>query len=165
MSTGENLKELRKLFGITQTELANWLGVSQSMIVQYEKNIRNPKQETIRKILQVYTDKVFPELKEKIKLIEQNTCNTEIEQLQENKKALAQYRKKLEKAKTIVMLLRNNSITSFDRIINDITLSDLEALDHFRPLNAANKEKAIDYMDYLYDRQDPEDPAEPGAEE
>lgn len=154
MSTGENLKELRKLFGITQAELANWLGVSQAMIAQYEKNIRNPKQETIGKILQVYTDKVFPELKEKIKLIEQNTCSTEIEQLEENKAVLLQYRNKLKKAETIVMLLRNNSIASIDRIINDISLSDLEALDHFRPLTDENKDKAIDYMDLLRISQD-----------
>ena len=50
MTTGQRIKEARKRAGITQTELGALLGVSGSMIAQYETDKRNPKQETIQRI-------------------------------------------------------------------------------------------------------------------
>ena len=50
MTTGQRIKEARKKAGITQTELGAMLGVSGSMIAQYETDKRNPKQETIQRI-------------------------------------------------------------------------------------------------------------------
>ena len=50
MTIGEKIKAIRKEKGLTQKELAEKLGVSASMIGQYETNVRNPKFETIQKI-------------------------------------------------------------------------------------------------------------------
>ncbi|MBS5129751.1 MAG: helix-turn-helix transcriptional regulator [Lachnospiraceae bacterium] len=50
MNTGEIIKKARKKAGFTQKELGEKLGVSASMIAQYENNTRNPKIETLKKI-------------------------------------------------------------------------------------------------------------------
>ena len=50
MTTGEMIKAARKRKGITQAELAAKLGVPFQSISQWERNIRNPKQETLEKI-------------------------------------------------------------------------------------------------------------------
>ena len=39
---GNKIKDLREKFGMTQTELADKLGVSKSVVSAYEKGIRNP---------------------------------------------------------------------------------------------------------------------------
>ena len=41
-SMGTKIKELREKAGMTQTELADKLGLSKSVISAYEKGIRNP---------------------------------------------------------------------------------------------------------------------------
>lgn len=50
MTMGERIKRIRKQKGLTQHELGELLGVTQSMIAAYENNARNPKFETIKKI-------------------------------------------------------------------------------------------------------------------
>lgn len=50
MTTGERIREARKCAGLTQEELASKLGISYQSIGQWERNIRNPKPETIQKI-------------------------------------------------------------------------------------------------------------------
>lgn len=42
LTMGTKIKDLREKSGMTQTELANKLGVSKSVISAYEKGIRNP---------------------------------------------------------------------------------------------------------------------------
>ena len=42
LSMGTKIKDLREKAGMTQTELANKLGLSKSVISAYEKGIRNP---------------------------------------------------------------------------------------------------------------------------
>lgn len=49
MTIGERLRTLRKEKGLTQKELAERLGVSASMVGQYETNVRSPKMETLKK--------------------------------------------------------------------------------------------------------------------
>lgn len=49
MDFGQRLRQLRKEKGLTQKELANLLGVSASMVGQYETNLRKPKIETLRR--------------------------------------------------------------------------------------------------------------------
>lgn len=49
---GMKIKELRETSGMTQTELAEKIGVSKSVISAYEKGIRNPS----NKILQLIAD-------------------------------------------------------------------------------------------------------------
>ena len=46
MTTGEKIKEARKKAGMTQAELGALLGVSGSMIGQWENDFRHPKLET-----------------------------------------------------------------------------------------------------------------------
>ena len=53
MTIGERLRTLRKEAGLTQKELGEKLGVSASMIGQYETNLRKPKIETLEKIAAV----------------------------------------------------------------------------------------------------------------
>ena len=50
MTTGERIKAARKRAGLTQKELGQKLGISASMIGQYETNIRTPKHGTILKL-------------------------------------------------------------------------------------------------------------------
>lgn len=49
MTIGNKIQSLRKEKGLTQKELAQRLGVSASMVGQYETNIRKPKLETLEK--------------------------------------------------------------------------------------------------------------------
>lgn len=50
MSVGVNIKRVRRELGITQTELGEKLGISQSAIGQLESPNSNPKAETLQKI-------------------------------------------------------------------------------------------------------------------
>lgn len=50
MTIGKKIQAFRKEKGLTQKELAQKLGVSASMIGQYETDIRRPKLETLEKI-------------------------------------------------------------------------------------------------------------------
>ena len=52
MTIGEKIRAIRKSKGITQKDLAIAMGVSASMIGQYEVGIRSPKIETLKKIAQ-----------------------------------------------------------------------------------------------------------------
>ena len=50
MTIGERIQLVRKAAGLSQKELGKRLGVSGSMIGQYENNLRRPKRETLEKI-------------------------------------------------------------------------------------------------------------------
>lgn len=50
MTIGQNIKQARNYMGLTQRELAEKLGVTQSMITAYETGARNPKNSTLSKI-------------------------------------------------------------------------------------------------------------------
>lgn len=50
MTTGQLIKDARKNAGLTQAELAKKLGVPYQSISQWERDIRNPKSETLKKI-------------------------------------------------------------------------------------------------------------------
>ena len=53
MTLGESIKETRKKHGLSQKELGRLIGVSGSMIGQYETEQRRPKIETIMRIASV----------------------------------------------------------------------------------------------------------------
>lgn len=53
MSIGQHIKEARLKAGITQAELANKLGIAYQSIGQWERGLRTPKIETLRKIAEV----------------------------------------------------------------------------------------------------------------
>lgn len=50
MTIGESIRKIRKSNKITQAQLADRLGVSASMIGQYETGVRNPKLSTLASI-------------------------------------------------------------------------------------------------------------------
>ena len=50
MTIGENIQKRRKAFGLTQKELAEKVGVAPITIQQYERNVRIPKIEILKKI-------------------------------------------------------------------------------------------------------------------
>lgn len=50
MTIGEGIKKARKKASLSQSQLAKRLGVTQSMIAQYECGNRHPKYETLKKI-------------------------------------------------------------------------------------------------------------------
>lgn len=53
MNIGLQIKNMRKKRGLTQNELAEKLGVTASVISQYETGVRNPKNATIERIAAV----------------------------------------------------------------------------------------------------------------
>lgn len=59
MRVGKKIQTIRKEQGLTQKELGGLLGVSGSMIGQYENDLRNPKFETLLRIAEVLS--VSPE--------------------------------------------------------------------------------------------------------
>lgn len=50
MSIGQRIRDARKKAGMTQAELAEKLGISYVGVSQWERDIRNPKQETIQRL-------------------------------------------------------------------------------------------------------------------
>lgn len=50
MQTGDLIKKVRLQAGLTQAELAERLGVTPQAISQYERGVKKPKYETIRRI-------------------------------------------------------------------------------------------------------------------
>ena len=50
MTIGDRIRSARKEKGLTQSELAEKLGISYMVISQYERGIRNPKLDTVRRI-------------------------------------------------------------------------------------------------------------------
>lgn len=50
VTVGERIKEARKLARLTQQELADKVGISYQQLSQYERGVRNPKNETIKRI-------------------------------------------------------------------------------------------------------------------
>ena len=51
MTVGERIKQARKKSNMTQKELADKIGTTHQNISQYERDLRNPKIETIQKNL------------------------------------------------------------------------------------------------------------------
>ena len=54
LSMGTKIKDLREKAGMTQTELADKLGLSKSVISAYEKGIRNPSFKVLPLLAQTF---------------------------------------------------------------------------------------------------------------
>ncbi len=64
MTFGENVKAMRERQGLSQSELANKMNITQQAIAKYEKAIDTPKLATVRKIaaaLGVYVSELEPD--------------------------------------------------------------------------------------------------------
>ncbi|WP_252224646.1 MULTISPECIES: helix-turn-helix transcriptional regulator [unclassified Clostridium] len=86
MNIGEKIKELRKLKGLTQEELANKCGLSKNGLWNYENNKRNPNTEILERIAKVLGVPLY-------KLIVNEKVN-EIKKLEEVCKPVVDYLKK-----------------------------------------------------------------------
>ena len=50
MTIGENIKRIRERNNLTQKQLAYLSHISEGMIIQYETNVRTPKQDKVNQI-------------------------------------------------------------------------------------------------------------------
>lgn len=58
-SQGEEIRAARKRKGLTQKQLAEKMGVTETYISQYERDLRRPKPETVRRIAAALEIDVF----------------------------------------------------------------------------------------------------------
>lgn len=75
---GENIREIRKLKGMTQKELGNKLGISQSAINQFENNKTDPKLQTIEKLAIALEVSMYDILKKGAEYYQQTGVNLDI---------------------------------------------------------------------------------------
>lgn len=54
MTTGQRIKAARKKAGLTQAELAQRLDIPFQSISQWERDVRNPKKETLEKLANIF---------------------------------------------------------------------------------------------------------------
>jgi len=54
MTTGQRIKDARKKAGMTQAELADKLNIPFQSVSQWERDIRNPKKETLEKLADIF---------------------------------------------------------------------------------------------------------------
>ena len=50
LASGEEIRAARKRKGLTQKQLAEKMGVTETYISQYERGLRQPKPETVKRI-------------------------------------------------------------------------------------------------------------------
>lgn len=82
MKSGERIKKVRLEKGITQTELAQKLGIPYQSIGQWERGIRNPKRETLQKIADALDVELWELLGDRcdpIRAVDPSETNTERE--------------------------------------------------------------------------------------
>ncbi|MBE6922968.1 MAG: helix-turn-helix domain-containing protein [Ruminococcaceae bacterium] len=126
MTTGERIQKARKKSKMTQKELGEKLGVSASMIGQYENDLRKPKFETIQRIaeaLGVHPSQLDETLDIHLKLDENlNICE-----------------------ETRVRVLTENG----EYIYASMTTREGKLLSGFQALNDSGKDEAIRYTEML----------------
>lgn len=59
MAIGDNIRSVREIKGLTQKNLADLLGISQGLVGHYERGVRKPKLETLRRIADAMDVDVF----------------------------------------------------------------------------------------------------------
>ncbi|MCI8801616.1 MAG: helix-turn-helix transcriptional regulator [Lachnospiraceae bacterium] len=126
MTVAENIKRIRKEKHLTQKQLGEKCGMSESTLRQYEIGYRNPKIETIRKIANALEVELW-------EIVELNEMDLET-RIQEIPKMTSQ--------------LTPESIEDFDRLfiegINENTL-----LKNYRQLNNDGQQKVSVYVEDL----------------
>lgn len=127
MNVAELLKHYRKQAGLTQKQLAERLNITQQNLSVYESGKRKPKIDTLKRF-SAALDIPYTEL---LKAWQPDLNIDPVDA------AFIDYFTKIDNS-------------------NGLNASDRRALEHFRPLSDTNKDKAIDFMDYLKSKQDPE---------
>lgn len=139
VTIGEKIRSLRKEKGLTQKELGEKLGVSASMIGQYETSVRKPKYETVEKIAAVLgvhiTDivdmsDISPSLNASIPLMENlnaifkrrlpgetiTLSDEERTQMKELAKLISNVSDEVSNSSFLMNILRNEYISLFDKL-------------------------------------------------
>lgn len=103
MTTGKRIQQARKAAGLSQKQLGEKLGLSASMIGQWENDLRNPKKETLTKIADALdvsvSDICSDELKRIFKMSDESR-----KLFEETHDTLSQYTLALEQAHAIEVL-------------------------------------------------------------
>ncbi len=161
MTIGERIKALRKEKGITQKELADRLGVSASMVGQYETGVRKPKYETIQKIansLGITTAEfadmspISPSLSSMLVLLEEvdNSIRTKQKGPNESIPLSDNERQKLKKAAELYKLIPGElSQSEYFNYLMTIALNGF-----FDKLNFQGKRKALEMLQELTEDSD-----------
>lgn len=127
MNIGENIKKARISKGLTQKQLGEILGISQSAITQFENNRSNPKYDTLQKIATAL-----------------NVNVEELMGLQLVGPGLKVFQNSIKKQNDLVK-----------RIINipsiELESGDEVILSYFHDLNDTGKDKLVDYAADLVD--------------
>ena len=139
MTTGEKIKEARKKAGMTQAELGALLGVSGSMIGQWENDFRHPKLETRAKIADALGIKDF--------------------ELASIHKPNKNHRRELEK-----MMGKEEGYLDKMSARRDWPINQQRLVNAFDLLNDAGQQKAVERVEELteihkYQRQPPQEPS------
>lgn len=147
MTIGEKIKTLRKERGWTQKALALISGIAEITIRNYEAGKYKPKLDKLEMLSKAFSITVTELL-----------INVEGYDFQDYDIRLTfdMFAKSehSEAASKMLQQLRENEKQGYTYVY--VSFKDKAALDHFRPLSQENKEKALDYMDYLKERQDKE---------
>lgn len=177
MDTGKQLKELRRLLDVSQAEMADWLGLSRSTLASYEIGRRNPKPETLSRFVQTLLENGLTRRYDEIENYKEalDTDNTiSAEQLRNGYKLYDQWKSELNQAREIarklvgddefkrlqllatINLINTDQESELQHYKDTLDYNEVRLLELYRSLNEHNKEKAYDYIYYLYDRQDKE---------
>ena len=151
MTIGQRIKAARKQVGMTQAELALKLGIPYQSIGQWERDIRNPKLETLQRIADAMeisvSELVGKDSEQRAKELLANAYNQVINAKSENDpikkrelqmEAYATYVNAQEMAKI------SNSINEEERKRRMAKL-----IESFEKLNNVGQEKAIGYIEGL----------------
>lgn len=105
MTVGENIKKIRKEKGMTQKELADKCNIIYQTIGKYERNLLNPKYETLEKIANALDISYFEllDISETTKEsnIQKITLNVEIKNIDEETKKAEKLIELLKEAKSL----------------------------------------------------------------
>ena len=144
MKTGEKIRIARKKADLTQKEVSDKMGVTPAMLAQYETGKRLPKLSTLQKIAEAIGCSLSDLAGYDARISQKDWSAFDVlPGMNPAQNALADHIGKVNAA-------IKQAAAAADPAPG---ISEEDCLSHFRPLNDGNKEKAIDYMDYLKDRQ------------
>lgn len=183
-SLGEAIQNARKKAGLTQAELGKKLGVSGSMIGQWENNLRKPKYETLTKIANVLDMSVDISVAGNVKFYNEIDIQEQkqliLENISELESAIPRTNSSEEKEDIYARLLKLKRTyddlelmeiylsrvqrRSYNKTTAEANTMTAEIMIKFDSLNSAGKQKAYEYITDLseqekYTKPD-EDPAE-----
>ena len=157
MTTGQRIQQARKKAGLSQKQLGGKLGLSASMIGQWENDLRNPKMETLERIADAL-GVPLSEICSKDLLKNYEILKRRREDHQKTLEALEEYALALRQQEAI-KVLGGEYIEKFVVALNDLNMDG-----RWRVVN-----HAVDYAHDLakipeYQRKQPETTPQPPAE-